>query len=55
MTAASYTLQMVLLTFSGWVSLHQQDVIECLIDEPTLGRGEKGGEWGVWTASTSAG
>jgi len=33
MTAATHTLQMVLLTFSGWVSRHQQDVIEYLIEE----------------------
>jgi len=33
MTAATHTLQMVLLSFSGWVSRHQQDVIEYLIEE----------------------
>ncbi len=33
MTASIPTLQMVLLSFSGWVSRHQQDVIEYLIEE----------------------
>ena len=30
MTAATHTFQLLLLTFSGWVSRHQQDVIEYL-------------------------
>jgi len=33
MTAATHTLQLLLLTFSGWVSRHQQDVIEYLVEE----------------------
>jgi len=33
MTAAIPTLQMILLTFSGWVNRHQQDVIEYLVEE----------------------
>jgi len=33
MAAAAYTLQMVLLTLSGWVRRHQQDVIEYLVEE----------------------
>jgi len=33
MTAAIPTLQLLLLTFSGWVSHHQQEVIEYLVEE----------------------
>ncbi len=33
MTANTCVLQMVLLTLEGWVSRHQQNVIEYLIEE----------------------
>jgi len=33
MTAAHHTLQMLLGTFSGWVSRHQADVIAYLVEE----------------------
>ena len=33
MRAATYPLEVLLLTFSGWVSRHQQVVIEYLVEE----------------------
>ena len=33
MRAATYPLEVLLLTFSGWVSRHQQEVIEYLVEE----------------------
>ena len=33
MTAATLPLQLVLLTVSGWVHRHQQDVIAYLVEE----------------------
>ncbi len=33
MRAATYPLEVLLLTFSGWVNRHQQEVIEYLVEE----------------------
>ncbi len=33
MKAEIYPLQVLLLTFSGWVNRHQQEVIEYLVEE----------------------
>ena len=33
MTAATFPLQMLLLTVAGWVNRHQQDVIAYLVEE----------------------
>ena len=33
MTAAAFPLQMLVLTVSGWVNRHQQDVIAYLVEE----------------------
>ncbi len=33
MRADTYALQVLLLTFSGWVNRHQQDVIAYLVEE----------------------
>ena len=33
MTAATFSLQMLLLTVAGWVNRHQQDVIAYVVEE----------------------
>ena len=44
MTADTYALRFLLLTFSGWVNRYQQDVIEYLVDENRILKEHLGGK-----------
>ena len=43
MTAATFPLQLLLLTVSGWVHRHQQDVIAYLVEENRVLKEQLGG------------
>ena len=43
MTAATLPLQLLLLTVSGWVHRHQQDVIAYLVEENRVLKEQLGG------------
>ena len=44
MAADTYTLRFLLLTFSGWVNRHQQDVISYLVEENRVLKEHLGGK-----------
>ena len=44
MRADTYALRFLLLTFSGWVNRHQQDVIEYLVEENQILKEHLGGK-----------